>query len=77
MNQLETMNELTKLRVILGSFKENLEMYYQMTKVEFDKSVEFFNRGMIARQSCLEKNAELMAISHIKSRLAQIEASTI
>ena len=77
MNQLQTMNELTKLRTILSSFKENLNIAIEVTEVEFETQFERYSKGIGKREFCIEDGAKLQAYKDSLYRLNQIEASTI
>jgi hypothetical protein len=61
-------NEVIRLRAILGSFKENLEAYLEITQREYDS----YNHVR-----ALESLSKLGSIKHMRDCLKRLEASTI
>ena len=76
----ERHDEVVRLRAILGSFKENLESYLDMTKREYDSySQDSAGRpwkSKVLSVRALEALSKLGSIRHLRDCLNRLEAST-
>ena len=72
----ERHDEVVRLRAILGSFKENLECYLDMTKRSFDNQLDMYKRtGLGGGRRAIEDQAQIKAIEHLRDCLNRLEAS--
>ena len=70
-------NEVIRLRAILGSFKENLEAYLEITQREYDSYSQDSAGKSWKSVRALESLSKLGSIKHMRGCLKRLEVSTI
>lgn len=69
-------NEVIRLRAILGSFRENLESYLDMTRRSLDAQIKMHEQGHRGGTRAVEDLAQIKALEHMWECLDSLERST-